>query len=218
MGMVLVGRMNMYSYLDNEGKRIELRSLLLWESESITLKRRVLENEVCKVNTVLVTKNDGVLVEGELSGGVGGTLNANHDLSFVHFVGTRDSRMNPFHEGEDDENHRTSHRSLNQMKEQKVVLSIGGPRLVPFKSRRKFPVRNWPFLKELSPHPSSRSNEEKEESLNQDQVSKESSDDFANNWNDSSDEDSSDVVEIDASKFVPKNKRHEDTEDAHSNV
>ncbi|CAI9112538.1 OLC1v1012999C1 [Oldenlandia corymbosa var. corymbosa] len=66
-----------------------------------------------------------------------------------------DSRMNPFQEEKDDENHMASHQSQHQMKEQKVFLSVGGPRLFPFKNRRKFAVRSWPSLKEFSPTPSS---------------------------------------------------------------
>ncbi|CAI9112677.1 OLC1v1013152C1 [Oldenlandia corymbosa var. corymbosa] len=104
------------------------------------------------------------------------------------------------------------------MKEQNVFLLIGGPKLFPFKNRRKCDVRSWPSLKELSPTPSIRSNDGEEEPLNQQQVSKTSSDDFPSNWSDSSDEDSSDVVEIDASEFVPKSKLLEDIEDAHSSM
>ncbi|CAI9089886.1 OLC1v1024535C1 [Oldenlandia corymbosa var. corymbosa] len=104
------------------------------------------------------------------------------------------------------------------MKEQKVFLSVGGPRLFPFKNRRKFAVRTWPSLKEYSPTPSNGNNEVKEESLNHEQVSEESSGDFPSKWSDSSDEDSSDVQEIDASEFVPKSKYLEEIEDAHLSV
>ncbi|CAI9117232.1 OLC1v1018581C1 [Oldenlandia corymbosa var. corymbosa] len=82
-----------------------------------------------------------------------------------------------------------------------------------FKNRRKFVVRTWPSLKKYSPTPSSGNNEVEEESLIQQQVSVESSDDFPNKWSDSSD-----VQEIDPSEFVPKSKRLEEIEDAHSSV
>ncbi|CAI9089858.1 OLC1v1024507C1 [Oldenlandia corymbosa var. corymbosa] len=101
---------------------------------------------------------------------------------------------------------------------QKVFLSVGGPRLFPFKNRRKFAVRTWTSLKEYSPTPSSGNNEVEGKSLNHQQVSEESSGDFPSKWNDSSDEDSSDVQDIDASEFVPKSKRLEEIEDTHSSV
>ncbi|CAI9106331.1 OLC1v1005461C1 [Oldenlandia corymbosa var. corymbosa] len=104
------------------------------------------------------------------------------------------------------------------MKKQKVFLSVGGLRLFPFKNRRKFSVRTWSSLKEYSPTSSIGNNEVEEESLNHQQVSEESSGDFLSKWSDSSDEDSSDVQEIDASEFVPKSKRLEEIEDTHSSV
>ncbi|CAI9115399.1 OLC1v1016298C1 [Oldenlandia corymbosa var. corymbosa] len=79
-------------------------------------------------------------------------------------------------------------------------------------------MRTWSSLKEHLPTPSSGSNEVEEESLNHQQVSKESSGDFPSKWNDSSDEDSRDVQEIGASEFVPKSKRLEEIEDTHSSV
>ncbi|CAI9115364.1 OLC1v1016252C1 [Oldenlandia corymbosa var. corymbosa] len=111
-----------------------------------------------------------------------------------------------------------SHRSQHQMKEQKVFLSVDGPRLFPFKNRRKFAVRCWLFLKEFSTTPSSGNIEVEEELLNQQQVSEESSNDFPSHWSDSSDGDSSDIQEIDASEFIPKSKRLEEIEDAHSSM
>ncbi|CAI9102973.1 OLC1v1001376C1 [Oldenlandia corymbosa var. corymbosa] len=160
MGIVYIGALNTFSYRDRAYKLVELRSLSPWESEHIMFRKRVLQKEFIKVNNVQQNKKEGTFVEGESSGGVGGTLYTNQDLSFVHFV--------------------ASHRSQNQMKEEKVFLSIGGPRLFPFKNRRKFAMRSWPPLKELSPTPFSGNNEVEEESLNQ-QVSKESSDDFPSN-------------------------------------
>ncbi|CAI9090051.1 OLC1v1024735C1 [Oldenlandia corymbosa var. corymbosa] len=69
---------------------------------------------------------------------------------------------------------------------------VGGPRLFPFKNRRKFTMRTWASLKDYSPMPSNGNNEVEEESLNHNQVSEESSGDFPSKWSDSSDEDSSD--------------------------
>ncbi|CAI9089879.1 OLC1v1024528C1 [Oldenlandia corymbosa var. corymbosa] len=99
------------------------------------------------------------------------------------------------------------------MKEQKVFLSVGGPRLFPFKNRRKFAVRTWPSLEELSPTPSRGNIEVEEGPLSEDQGLEESNEYFANHWSDSSD-----VQEIDASEFVPKSKHLEEIEDAHSSV
>ncbi|CAI9094714.1 OLC1v1030501C1 [Oldenlandia corymbosa var. corymbosa] len=88
---------------------------------------------------------------------------------------------------------------LDLFEEQNVFLSVSGPRLFPLKNRRKFSLIAWPSLEELSQTPSSGNIEVEEESLSQDQGLEESNEDFAKHWGDSSDEDSSDVKEIDAS-------------------
>ncbi|CAI9115496.1 OLC1v1016407C1 [Oldenlandia corymbosa var. corymbosa] len=69
-----------------------------------------------------------------------------------------------------------------------------------------------------SPMPSNGNNEVEEESLNHQQVYEELSGDFPSKWNDSSDEDSSDVLEIDADEYVLKSKYLEEIEDIHSSM
>ncbi|CAI9089772.1 OLC1v1024406C1 [Oldenlandia corymbosa var. corymbosa] len=113
---------------------------------------------------------------------------------------------------------RVNHLQVKYLSKPYKVRWLHGGMELSVTHSAKVDLRIGDLVSKLSPTPSSGNIEVEEELLSEDQGLEESNEDFANHWSDSSDEDSSDIQEVDACEFVPKIKRFEEIEDAHSSV